>query len=54
VDLLEARVLLLEALAAGDLIRAQHFRQKQSSFLERHLAAWVPNFSRSVEEQAQT
>ena len=44
----------LEALATGDLIRAQHFRQKQRSFLERHLAAWVPNFSRSVEEQAQT
>jgi putative dimethyl sulfoxide reductase chaperone len=43
-----------EALATGDLIRAQHFRQKQGSFLERHLAAWVPSFSRSVEEQAQT
>jgi TorA maturation chaperone TorD len=43
-----------EAQADGDLERAQYFRQKQGSFLERHLAAWVPNFSRSVEEQAQT
>jgi len=44
----------LEALAGGDLVRAQHFRQKQKSFLERHLAAWVPAFTRNVEEQAQT
>ncbi|HSO59620.1 MAG TPA: molecular chaperone TorD family protein [Desulfobacterales bacterium] len=44
----------LEALAGGDLVRAQHFRQKQRTFLERHLAAWAPDFSRSVEEQAQT
>ena len=44
----------LEALANGDLVRAQRFRQKQGSFLERHLAAWAPIFSRSVEEQAQT
>lgn len=44
----------LEAQAGGELDRAQYFRQKQSSFLARHLAAWVPNFSRSVEEQAQT
>ena len=44
----------LGTLADGDLDHAQHFRQKQKSFLERHLAAWVPEFSRSVEEQAQT
>lgn len=44
----------LEALVGGDLVRAQHFRQKQKSFLERHLAAWVPVFTRNVEEQAQT
>jgi TorA maturation chaperone TorD len=44
----------LEALAGKDLDRAQHFRQKQNSFLERHLAAWVPVFTRNVEEQAQT
>jgi len=44
----------IEALAGEDLVRARHFRQKQKSFLERHLAAWVPNFSRSVEDQAQT
>jgi TorA maturation chaperone TorD len=44
----------LNALTAGDLDRAQNFRQKQWAFLERHLAAWVPDFSRSVEEQAQT
>lgn len=44
----------LDALAGGYLDRAQNFRQKQRAFLERHLAAWVPDFSRSVEEQAQT
>jgi putative dimethyl sulfoxide reductase chaperone len=44
----------LDALAGGCLDRAQNFRQKQRAFLERHLAAWVPDFSRSVEEQAQT
>ncbi len=44
----------LEALAGGELVRAQNFRQKQLTFLERHLAAWVPDFSRNVEEQAQT
>jgi putative dimethyl sulfoxide reductase chaperone len=44
----------LDALSAGQLDRAQNFRQKQRAFLERHLAAWVPDFSRSVEEQAQT
>jgi TorA maturation chaperone TorD len=44
----------LEALARGNLDRAQNFSQKQRGFLERHLAAWVPDFSRSVEEQAQT
>lgn len=44
----------LEALAGGNLDRAQNFRHKQRAFLERHLAAWVPDFSRSVEEQAQT
>jgi TorA maturation chaperone TorD len=44
----------LEALDGGDLDRAQQFRRKQGSFLERHLAAWAPVFSRSVEEQAQT
>lgn len=44
----------LDALTGGNLDRAQNFRQKQRAFLERHLAAWVPDFSRSVEEQAQT
>jgi putative dimethyl sulfoxide reductase chaperone len=44
----------LDALAGGYLDRAQNFRQKQRAFLERHLAAWVPDFSRSVEKQAQT
>jgi TorA maturation chaperone TorD len=44
----------LDALACGNLDRAQNFSQKQRAFLERHLAAWVPDFSRSVEEQAQT
>jgi DMSO reductase family type II enzyme chaperone len=44
----------LDALTGGYLDRAQNFRQKQRAFLERHLAAWVPDFSRSVEEQAQT
>jgi DMSO reductase family type II enzyme chaperone len=44
----------LEALADGDEARARYFRQKQGTFLERHLAAWVPDFSRGVEEQAQT
>jgi putative dimethyl sulfoxide reductase chaperone len=44
----------IEALAGEDLVRARHFRQKQKSFLERHLAAWVPDFSRSLEDQAQT
>jgi TorA maturation chaperone TorD len=44
----------LDALYAGQLDRAQNFQQKQRAFLERHLAAWVPDFSRSVEEQAQT
>ena len=44
----------LDALAGGNLDRAQNFWQKQRAFLERHLAAWVPDFSRSVEEQAQT
>jgi TorA maturation chaperone TorD len=44
----------LETLAAGNLVRARHFRQKQGAFLERHLAAWVPDFSRRVGEQAQT
>jgi TorA maturation chaperone TorD len=43
-----------DALAGGNLDRVQNFRQKQRAFLERHLAAWVPDFSRSVEEQAQT
>jgi TorA maturation chaperone TorD len=43
-----------DALAGGNLDRAQNFRQKQRAFLERHLAAWVPDFSRSVAEQAQT
>ncbi|MBI5578403.1 MAG: molecular chaperone TorD family protein [Deltaproteobacteria bacterium] len=44
----------LEAVAGGDLVRAQPFRQTQKFFLERHLAAWVPVFTRNVEEQAQT
>ncbi len=44
----------LDARAGGNLDRAQNFWQKQRAFLERHLAAWVPDFSRSVEEQAQT
>jgi TorA maturation chaperone TorD len=44
----------LDAMAGGNLDRAQNFRQKQRAFLERHLAAWVPDFSRSVAEQAQT
>jgi len=44
----------LEAHTGGDLVRAQHFRQKQRAFLERHLAAWAPDFASSVEEQAQT
>lgn len=44
----------LGALAGGNLDRAQNFGQKQRAFLERHLAAWVPDFSRSVEEQAMT
>ncbi len=44
----------IEAQADGDLVRARHYRQKQGSFLERHLAAWVPDFSRRVEELAQT
>ena len=44
----------LEALTGGGLGRAQHFRQKQKTFSERHLAAWVPDFARSVEAQAQT
>jgi TorA maturation chaperone TorD len=44
----------LDALSAEQLDRAQNFRQKQRAFLERHLAAWVPDFSHSVEEQAQT
>jgi len=44
----------LDALTGGHLDRAQNLRQKQRAFLERHLAAWVPDFSRSVEEQAQT
>jgi putative dimethyl sulfoxide reductase chaperone len=44
----------LDALGGGNLDRSQNFRQKQRAFLERHLAAWVPDFSRSVEEQAHT
>jgi len=44
----------LDALAGGNLDRAQNFSQKQRAFLERHLAVWVPDFSRSVEEQAKT
>jgi TorA maturation chaperone TorD len=44
----------MSALIGGELDRAQNFRQKQRVFLQRHLAAWVPDFSRSVEEQAQT
>jgi putative dimethyl sulfoxide reductase chaperone len=44
----------LDALSAEQLDRAQNFRQKQRAFLKRHLAAWVPDFSRSLEEQAQT
>jgi len=44
----------LGTLADGDLDHAQHFRQKQKSFLERHLAAWVSEFSRNVQEQAHT
>jgi TorA maturation chaperone TorD len=44
----------LDALTDGYREHAQNFRQKQQAFLERHLAAWVPDFSRSVEEQAQT
>lgn len=44
----------LEARGDGDSVRARHYRRKQTAFLERHLAAWVPAFSRSVEEHAQT
>jgi TorA maturation chaperone TorD len=44
----------IAAAADGELERAQNFRQKQRAFLERHLAAWVPDFSDSVEKQAQT
>jgi TorA maturation chaperone TorD len=44
----------LEALAGADPDRAGYFRQKQKSFLERYLAAWVPDFSRNAEAQAQT
>jgi len=44
----------LESRTVGDLDRARYFREKQGVFLERHLAAWVPDFSHSVEEQAET
>jgi TorA maturation chaperone TorD len=43
-----------DALAGGNLDRAENFRQKQRAFLERHLGAWVADFSCSVAEQAQT
>ena len=44
----------LDALTQGELDCARRCDQKQGSFLERHLAAWVPEFSRSVEEHAGT
>jgi TorA maturation chaperone TorD len=44
----------LEALAKGDADLARYFRQKQGTFLQRHLAAWVPVFTQGIEEQAQT
>jgi TorA maturation chaperone TorD len=43
-----------EAGAAGDAARAGYFRGKQRAFLDRHLGAWAPDFTRSVEAQART
>lgn len=44
----------LDALSRGDLDGAQRCDQKQGAFLESHLAAWVPEFSSSVQEHAGT
>jgi TorA maturation chaperone TorD len=44
----------LDTLSGGDPVRARRYRRKQLGFLERYLAPWVPAFSRSVEEHAQT
>ncbi len=43
-----------EALQAADAASAAHFRGKQRAFLNRHLGAWVPDFTRNVEAQART
>lgn len=44
----------LDALTRGELDRSQQCARQQEAFLERHLAAWVPEFSRSIEEHAGT
>lgn len=44
----------LQARSADDPVRVSHFRGTQRAFLARHLGAWVPDFTRSVEAQAGT
>jgi DMSO reductase family type II enzyme chaperone len=44
----------IEARAGVDVVRAGHLKRKQRAFLERHLAVWAPDFTGSVEAQAQT
>jgi TorA maturation chaperone TorD len=44
----------VEARIDSDCNRLRHFRRNQKSFLENHLGLWVPQFTRSIEEHAQT
>jgi TorA maturation chaperone TorD len=44
----------LAARRDNDPVRASRFRGKQRAFLTRHLGAWAPDFTRTVEEQAHT
>lgn len=44
----------LEALHAADPASAAHLRSKQRVFINRHLGAWLPDFTRTVEAQARS
>ena len=43
----------IEAFANADIERAIGFVQRQKSFLEDHLMAWVPEFANSITENAE-
>ena len=44
----------IEAINADDLDAARHYRQKQETFLDLHLGAWIAEFADRIQQEAQT